>query len=235
METGDAIMTSAVANIVRLDLLTAQRRSEIASMRQNDFKQSADGWYLELPRGRQRKNENMHQVPLSPQALRSVLQARTEAQESAFLFPAAAGAHISSRSESKAIERTRERLGLGDVRFHDLRRTVGTAMARFGVPHEIRQRVLNHGGSRSRGVTDDVYGWYDYMPEKRAALELWGDALDRILAGETGSIDSYQARIGRLKGIAKVTVGEFLVELCQRRRKREPDRNALAGSNTIRR
>lgn len=207
MKNGEALMTSEIANIVGLALTTAQRRSEIASIRRADIKRAPDGWYLELPRGRQRKNENMHQVPLSPQALAIVQHAQSSAGESAFLFPSGADGHIASRSVSKAIERTREHLGLGDIRFHDLRRTVGTEMAKFGVPHETRQRVLNHGGSRSRGVTDDVYGWYDYMPEKRAALELWGDALDQILSGEPGSIESYQARIGRLKGTATVTVG----------------------------
>jgi integrase len=207
MEAGDAIMTSAVAYIVRLALLTAQRRSEIASIRQDDIRKSVDGWYLELPRGRQRKNENMHQVPLSPQARRIVEQALADAGNNAFLFPSEPVGHITARSVSKAIERTRERLGLGNIRFHDLRRTVGTEMAKFGVPHETRQRVLNHGGSRSRGVTDDVYGWYDYMPEKRAALELWGDALDCILDGGGGSIENFRTRIARLKGADRITVG----------------------------
>ena len=78
------------------------------------------------------------------------------------------------------MERARTKLGISDVTVHDLRRTAGSHMARFGVPEDIRARVLNHGGKRSGSVTDDVYGWYNYGPEKRAALELWADALDCI-------------------------------------------------------
>src|SRR5262245_31918176 len=47
----------------------------------------------------------------------------------------------------------------------------------FGVPRDIRERVLNHGGKRTGGITEAVYSWYDYAAEKRAALELWADAL----------------------------------------------------------
>jgi hypothetical protein len=79
-------------------------------------------------------------------------------------------------------------------------------MARFGVPEDIRARVLNHGGKRSGSVTDAVYGWYDYGPEKRAALELWADALDCIIRGTAAQIDSYVTRLARLKGTTTLRV-----------------------------
>lgn len=45
--------------------------------------------------------------------------------------------------------------GILDATVHDLRRTVGTELARLGVSKDIRARLLNHvDGARS--VTDAV-------------------------------------------------------------------------------
>jgi len=42
-------------------------------------------------------------------------------------------------------------------------------MEELGVPYDIVSRVLNH---KKKGITD-VYARYDYLPEKRDALEKW--------------------------------------------------------------
>ncbi len=47
-------------------------------------------------------------------------------------------------------------LKIAKVSPHDLRRTVGTEMARLGVMSHVRALVLNR-SPRSRGVTDAVY------------------------------------------------------------------------------
>ena len=104
------------------------------------------------------------------------------------------------------MERNRVRLGLGDNRVHDLRRTVGSMMTRFGVPRDVRERVLNHGGKRSGSVTEAVYSWYDFAAEKRAALELWADALSCIVEGHRAEIEDYSSRLARLRGTSKVVV-----------------------------
>ena len=129
------------------------------------------------------------------------------AEGSAFVFPGARdNQHIAPRSVSKAIERTRAKLGICDITVHDLRRTAGSYMAKLGVPKEVRQRVLNHGGMRKGDVTDAVYAWYDFDDEKRAALELWADALDCIVEGRRAEIDNFHTRLARLKGIGTVRI-----------------------------
>ena len=104
------------------------------------------------------------------------------------------------------MERTRAKLGICDITVHDLRRTAGSYMAKFGVPKEVRQRVLNHGGSRKGDVTDGVYACYDFDDEKRAALELWADTLEYIVAGRRAEIDNFHTRLARLKGIGTVRI-----------------------------
>ena len=64
--------------------------------------------------------------------------------------------------------------------MHDLRRTVGTNLARLGVSKDIRARILNH-VEGARSVTDAVYNQHEFWAEKRVALQLWEAELRRII------------------------------------------------------
>lgn len=55
--------------------------------------------------------------------------------------------------------------------FHDLRRTWRTEASRIGVPSDAAERVLGHALDDLRGRYDK----FDYLPQKR-------DALDRVAA-----------------------------------------------------
>lgn len=205
METGEAAMSPGVSNIMRLALLTGQRRAEIAGLQHDDINWDASAPSLTISRGRA-KNRNQHWVPLSRQAYEVCCAAQAAAGDSKFLFPGPDGTSIHPRSVSKAMERTRLILALGSVNVHDLRRTVGSMMTKFGVPKDVRERVLNHGGKRSSSVTESVYNWYDYEAEKRAALDLWADALSAILSGKEVELEDYSTRLTRLKGSNRVRI-----------------------------
>jgi integrase len=107
---------------------------------------------------------------------------------------------------SQALQRTRDKLRIKEITMHDLRRTAGTYMSKYGVPKDVRERILNHGGMRKGSITESVYNLYEYDAEKRAALELWADALAGIIAGRPTSVSGYHARLARLKGADKVKV-----------------------------
>ena len=150
----------------------------------------------------------LNPVPLSPQAAHLFREALGRAGDSLYAFPGVIpGTHVLPRSVSKAMERTRDELAIPDVTIHDLRRTVGTYMSQLGVPSDVRERILNHGGKRAGNLTDGVYNRYEFDAEKRAALELWADALDAILGRRPPEIDGYPARLARLKGGTTVRVG----------------------------
>ena len=74
------------------------------------------------------------------------------------------------------------------------------------MPKGVRERILNHGGMRKGSITESVYNRYEYDAEKRAALELWADALAGIIAGRPTDIRGYHARLARLKGSDKIKV-----------------------------
>ncbi len=204
LDNGAAAMSSPIVTIVKLALLTGLRRTEIAAARKAELDLESMSPVLTIPRGRA-KNRNAHRVPLSPQAAALFRLAVQAAGDSEFVFPGERGmAPIASRSVSKAMERTRQKLGIPEITMHDLRRTAGTYMSRLGVPKDVRERILNHGGSRKGSITDGVYNHYEYDAEKRAAVELWADALNGIVGRGPSEIDGYNARLSRLKGIDKI-------------------------------
>ena len=63
--------------------------------------------------------------------------------------------------------------------LRDLRRTAETMLQKLGVDKEVRAHLLSHG--RSKGVQSKHYERYDFLPEKRAALEKWADHIQRII------------------------------------------------------
>jgi hypothetical protein len=52
-------------------------------------------------------------------------------------------------------------------------------MARLGVLPAIIERVLNH-LSGAQGGLQGVYQRYDYLPERKAALEAWGALVEQM-------------------------------------------------------
>ena len=53
-------------------------------------------------------------------------------------------------------------------------------MARLKFPPHVVDRVLNHTSGTIRGVAR-VYNRFDYLDERKAALEAWGRAVEAIV------------------------------------------------------
>jgi integrase len=85
---------------------------------------------------------------------------------------------------TRAIHRNRawmEKRGIGAFTFHDLRRTGASHMPRLGVSRAHVSMVLNHA---QRGMTAEVYDWYEYLNEKRVALDTWAQRIERLVSCE---------------------------------------------------
>ena len=52
-------------------------------------------------------------------------------------------------------------------------------MARLGIDHIVLAKVLNH----TVGGITAVYNRYTYDDEKRKALEMWGNYVERLISG----------------------------------------------------
>lgn len=76
-------------------------------------------------------------------------------------------------------DRLKKEKNIPAFQLRDLRRTCETMLQKLGVDKEVRAHLLSHG--RTTGVQGRHYERYDFLPEKRQALERWGEQLQRIL------------------------------------------------------
>ena len=66
-------------------------------------------------------------------------------------------------------------------RFHDLRRTAATGLARLGQPVHVVEAILNHRSGTISGVAA-IYNRHSYGEEKRRALEAWSNHVAEVIA-----------------------------------------------------
>lgn len=157
----------------QLLLITAQRRTEVSSIRNSDLDLSEKVWHLDRV---STKANRAHDVPLSRLAL-EIVEKTPQFESGDYIFSTTAGLS-SIGGFSKAKAKLDDLSGVENWRFHDLRRTVGTNMTEhLGVSEFIVGRVLNHAHS---SVTS-IYARASYMNEKRRALDEWSKHLRGII------------------------------------------------------
>ena len=199
--------TSPFGTIIRLLILTGQRRGEVAGMTWGEISDDLTTWNLP---GERTKNGAPHVVPLSGPArdlLRGLLPKHEgdsrhaiEAQRAkgALVLPGILGTPFAGWSKAKAaldkaVVDARANAAAGSTNgtnptliapwsIHDLRRTVATGLQRLGVRLEVTEAVLNH-ISGSRGGIAGIYQCHDWADEKRAALEAWAAHVIAVVEG----------------------------------------------------
>ncbi|MGL4438275.1 MAG: tyrosine-type recombinase/integrase [Bosea sp. (in: a-proteobacteria)] len=169
-------------HIVRLLILTGQRREEIGSAKWSEI--SSDGRTLALPSLRT-KNGRPHDVPLARQA-QAIVSALTRGDRTHLFGDRDTGFQGWSNSKARLDERAKLGAGQGAFaepwRLHDLRRTAATMMAEIGVQPHIIEAVLNHVSGHKAGVAG-IYNRAAYAAEKRQALDLWAEYVAALVAG----------------------------------------------------
>lgn len=187
--------TDDFSNIVRLLILTGQRREEIGGLRWSevDFERGL----IVLPPGRT-KNKRQHELPLSPQAS-AILVRRKALMEGRASGVITLGRDTSpvfgegqrgfsgwGYSKARLDERIAKQREAGGAKpmpkwtLHDLRRTAATIMAEnLGILPHIIEAILNHTGGHKGGVAG-AYNRARYTDEMRAALCNWALYVDEI-------------------------------------------------------
>ena len=170
-------------DVIRLLLLTGQRREEIGALRWDEV--DFDRAVITLPPSRT-KNKRQHELPLSPQAV-AILQRQPRRKGQEFVFPNRNGGRFVNWDEGRArldkviAQPTSGKAKAQPWRLHDLRRTCATGMAELGVLPHIIEAILNHVSGHKGGVAG-IYNRAKYTDEMRDALVKWADHVDAITA-----------------------------------------------------
>lgn len=181
------------ADHLKLILLTGQRPGEVGAMEAHEIV-AQDGAPLWLIPASKYKTGQQHAVPLSAQAFALVEGVMSDGRRRAgpFLFSRMGDIplpndSISVRSLRRAINDCRKHdhhKPMQNWTRHDLRRTSRTLLARIGVADEIAERVVGHTVGTKVGRT---YNRFQYLDERRAALQRLADLIDEITNEPAGA------------------------------------------------
>lgn len=185
---------------VRLLLLTAQRRSNVARWHSDQIKPQVGrmgdieghDWIID---GEDYKNGQTHLVPMTAE-MRALL-----VREKGFMVSsdggktAFGGFSKTKRFLDAKIAEMRAESGRSPMPhwvLHDLRRTARSILSRYTTP-DIAERVIGHTIGGVRGV----YDYYGYAAEKRQALE-------KLAAHVMGVVHPVSDNVRPLRGFARV-------------------------------
>ena len=166
------------AAAIRIALLTACRRGELAGARWNDVDLKEGTWRIP-PENAKTGVECIN--ALSAATVEVFKALKKGAGRSLWVLPGDVDGAIDSKLLTRSVARHLPALAKLKVKaftLHDLRRTVRTGLARLQVPPHIAERVLNHA---QPGVIA-VYDRHAYLAEKRGALERWAGHLSALTA-----------------------------------------------------
>jgi hypothetical protein len=66
-------------------------------------------------------------------------------------------------------------------------------MARLGINLPVIEKVLNHSSGSFAGIVS-VYQRHSFADEKRAALDAWGEHVERLVRGKTAKVVQLHAK-----------------------------------------
>lgn len=174
----------AYGALIRLLLLTAQRRDKVAAMKHGDIVDSE--WRVPA----EEREKGTGGALMLPAVALEIINSVPRMARNPYVFAGRERTHFSGFSKSKvAFDK-----GLPDMPpwvLHDLRRTAKSLMARAGVRPDISERVLGHVISGVEGV----YDRHSYRDEKADALQKLAALIDAIVNPRTDNI--VQIRSGR--------------------------------------
>jgi integrase len=194
--------------IVRLLILTGQRRDEVGGLVWSEIDKRKRYWLLP---GERSKNGLPNLVPLTDSALGIISDLPVIKSDAGLVFTTTGETAVSGFSKVKArldasmldimkreaIEAgaTKEdaaKLKVAPWTLHDLRRTLATGCQRLGFATEVTEAVINHVSGTRAGIVG-VYQTYRYEKEKGEALAAWARHVDAIIDGKSANVVSIKA------------------------------------------
>ena len=148
--------------ILKLALLTGQRRTKIASMKWSDVSPDGEWTIPSAPR----EKDTAGTLPL-PQIALDIIRAQPRLASNPHVFAGRQGGPFSGFSVTKTAFDAKLPADMEPWVIHDLRRSARSLMSRAGIRPDISERVLGHALTGVEGV----YDRYAYRQEKADALQ----------------------------------------------------------------
>jgi integrase len=174
-------MSWQTATALRLLILTGQRPGEVVRIKWSEIDLENGTWVIPAEFTKA-KVKGDHTVHLSTQAvaLLNTVKARTDASN-VHVFPSPQENYKDQPIRRHSLSETMlalQRADLIEFSFtpHDLRRTFSSRMAELEIAPHVVEKILHH---QMIGVMA-VYNRYDYFPERKLALQAWGDKTEML-------------------------------------------------------
>lgn len=178
----DSWPSEPVRLALKLALVTAQRREEVAGSRLKEF-DTEQGWWT-IPKERTKTKLVPHRVPLTNIAKDLIERISAAYEQDEWLLPSPRNnGPVQSRALTHAVTQIRDYMMSTDKycidhwTLHDFRRTASSRMAAVKTPRLIISKILNH----TEGGVTQIYDRYGYEQEKIDALVSWEQALRQII------------------------------------------------------
>jgi integrase len=194
-------LSLAMKLILRLVILTGQRRSEVCGARCEEL--TGADWIIasdevrggKIIREGRMKNGTEQRVYLSKQAAALFATAVKECSDGTYVFPGDGGhiaegqelvcPHINPFSVTTAMLRLREDAGVDGVTNHDMRRAMGNWLKDHGYGKEVRDLMLNH---IDQSVDGRHYSNSARMETQcREAWQAWADHVSEVVGSHDES------------------------------------------------
>ena len=169
-------------NILRLMLATGARVEAISTLKWSNLDMDERTITIHPDHS---KNKKYWVIPMGEIAYQILLT--TPKMDEIFLFPSNKGlSPLASASIGKAVTRLCQQSSLEHFSPRDLRRTWKTISGMAGIDKSIRDKIQNHS---DKDISSIHYDRYDYLKEKRAAMDVWNDYLKNIIEGEPAEVE----------------------------------------------
>jgi integrase len=161
---------SPLGPLVRLLLLTAQRKEKLCTLQWDDI--DSDGVWTIRTEPREKGNAGSLKLP---QIALDIVRAQPHFAGQPWVFASQSGGPWNVNSRLK--QRLDELSGVKNWRLHDLRRTARSLLSRAGVLSEHAERVLGHAIAGVEGI----YNRHTYDAEKADALRKLAALIEQIV------------------------------------------------------
>jgi integrase len=177
------ILTAPMLLALKLLLATGQRVEEVLHATWAEFDINQMVWVIPGERRKTRgKTSEPHIVPLTDFHLKLLEEIKGETAHSVYLFPATGG-ETPRRYDvlTGAVAKYVKGCDVESFSPRDIRRTFKTITGSMGISLDVRNRLQGHAMTDVGSVH---YDRYDYLTEKRAAMQIWADGLVAIVGGQ---------------------------------------------------